>query len=113
MHPYALKNLTTAISHVKRFQEQVNQANPKTENALLSKEALVDVIDSSGIILNGLLPLLEEFEKSAGQTPCMYKALVLDFSLMINGMICSRRTAQSIGVHLNYTRSEAVHPPGH
>ncbi|KAI0810964.1 hypothetical protein BC629DRAFT_1589705 [Irpex lacteus] len=69
VHPYALKNLTTAISHVKRFQEQVNQANPKTENALLSKEALVDVIDSSGVILNGLLSLLEEFEKSAGQTP--------------------------------------------
>ena len=59
------------MAHLKRLQEQVNQANPKTENALLSKEALVDVIDSSGVALNGLLPLLEEFQKGAGQCPGM------------------------------------------
>ena len=71
VHPYALRNLSTAIAHIRRFQEQVNQAHPKTDNALLSKEALMDVIDSSGVILTGLTPLLDECKKGTAQNPGM------------------------------------------
>ncbi|KAI0345167.1 hypothetical protein BDW22DRAFT_1390553 [Trametopsis cervina] len=69
IHPFALKNLLAAVTHVKRFYDQIHQASPKTELAQLAKDALSDVIDSSGIILNALGHLLEDFEKIVTQNP--------------------------------------------
>ncbi|KAI0689786.1 hypothetical protein BC835DRAFT_1367462 [Cytidiella melzeri] len=67
IHPYALKNLMTAVIHVRKFYEQINQEVPKTENAQLAKDALVDIFDSSGVVIGGLTPLLEEFQKGVAQ----------------------------------------------
>ena len=69
VHPYALRNLKSAIGHVKRFQEQVNPLSPKAETAQIAKDALMDVVDTSGVSLAVLLPLLEELEKGVPQLP--------------------------------------------
>jgi hypothetical protein len=79
VHPYALKNLYTAVANVKRFHDQVNQALPKTENAQLAKDALTDLFDSSGVVMAGLTPLLEELQKGASQVAGTYDSFSLKF----------------------------------
>ena len=56
-----------AVGHAKRFREQIDKAAPTTENALLAKEALVDVADSSGVDLIAFSIFLEDLEKHASQ----------------------------------------------
>jgi hypothetical protein len=79
VHPYALKNLYTAVMNVKRFHDQVNQALPKTENAQLAKDALTDLFDSSGVVMAGLTPLLEELQKGAAQVAGTYESFLIRF----------------------------------
>lgn len=62
LHPFALRHLTEAVAHVKRFRETVNPLPPKGENSQIAKDVLIDTVDASGVDLNILLPLLEEFK---------------------------------------------------
>lgn len=69
VHPYALRNLHAAVGHLERFQAQISPLVPKAENAQLAKDALMDIVNTSGVSLGPLIPLLDEFQKNVSQIP--------------------------------------------
>lgn len=62
LHPYALRNLHTAVGHVKRLRDALNPLPPKGENSQIAKDILMDTVDSSGVDINVFLNLLQSFK---------------------------------------------------
>lgn len=62
VHPFALRNLQEAVTHVKRFRDELDPLPPKGENSQIAKDILMDTVDSSGINLTALLSVLEEIK---------------------------------------------------
>ncbi|KAJ3490206.1 hypothetical protein NLI96_g1591 [Meripilus lineatus] len=66
-HPYLVKCLQIALKHVTGFFDFLKEMNPRGENAQIARDVLVDTIDSSGIDLQVLVPLFDEFMESAAR----------------------------------------------
>ncbi|KAJ3768879.1 hypothetical protein FB446DRAFT_694341 [Lentinula raphanica] len=64
VHPQALKNLRIALGHVNQFRKYLTRLTPTTENSQLSKEVLIDLVEHSGIDIQGLDEILERLEQS-------------------------------------------------
>lgn len=64
VHPKALQNLRVALGHVKQFRNYLVGLTPRTENAQLSREVLLDLVECSGIDIPGLDAILEKLSKS-------------------------------------------------
>lgn len=62
LHPLVLNNLRDAIGHVRRFRDELDPLPPKGENSQIAKDVLMDTVNSSGVNLDALLPLLEEIK---------------------------------------------------
>ncbi|KAI0928422.1 hypothetical protein AcV5_005998 [Taiwanofungus camphoratus] len=60
IHPYALNRVHTALGHVKRFRDHVATLSAKGEREQIAKDALLDVVDCSGVDLEGLGQLLDD-----------------------------------------------------
>ncbi|KAF9265473.1 hypothetical protein L218DRAFT_957050 [Marasmius fiardii PR-910] len=60
IHPRALQTLLEAITNVKQVRERLGSLTPKSENSQIARDALVDQVDSSGINLTSLLPILND-----------------------------------------------------
>ncbi|KAI0082625.1 hypothetical protein K474DRAFT_1654738 [Panus rudis PR-1116 ss-1] len=64
-HPYAIRNVQVALSHVKRFRDEIKGHTARGENAQIAKEFLMDLLNSSGVNLDELSPILEECKANA------------------------------------------------
>ncbi|KAJ3989410.1 hypothetical protein F5890DRAFT_1251657 [Lentinula detonsa] len=64
VHPKALRNLRTALGHVNQFRKYLTRLTPSTENSQLSKEVLIDLVEYSGVDIQGLDEIFEKLEKS-------------------------------------------------
>ncbi|KAF5377046.1 hypothetical protein D9757_007706 [Collybiopsis confluens] len=64
VHPRALQNLQTALTHVKQLGSYLASMTPRTENAQLSREVLLNLVECSGIDLEGLDSILDKLAKS-------------------------------------------------
>ncbi|KAE9393028.1 hypothetical protein BT96DRAFT_999829 [Gymnopus androsaceus JB14] len=64
VHPTALQNLRVSLGHVKQFRNYLAGLTPRTENAQLSREVLLDLVECSGIDVSGLDAILEKLFKS-------------------------------------------------
>ena len=62
VHPYAFQNLKEAITHVKRFRDELDPLPPRCESAQIAKDILMDAADSSGVDLKSLLHVLDEIK---------------------------------------------------
>jgi hypothetical protein len=58
LSPDALAKLCTTVRDVKQFYDQLKRLDPNGENGNISKNALLDTVDSSGINLEALESLL-------------------------------------------------------
>ena len=58
VQPYALDNLCTALKHVVLFHDRLRGKRAKEENTQIAKEVFFDLIERSGINLDGLVSLL-------------------------------------------------------
>ncbi|PBK97052.1 hypothetical protein ARMGADRAFT_1010562 [Armillaria gallica] len=61
VHPRALVNLKQALSNVRDFRSTLGSLTTRGENSQIAKDVLVDLVDCSGVDLNALNPLLDEF----------------------------------------------------
>ncbi|KAK0463953.1 uncharacterized protein EV420DRAFT_1264492 [Desarmillaria tabescens] len=61
VHPRALVNLKQALSNVRSFRSSLGSITARGENSQIAKDVLVDLVDCSGVDLNALDPLLDEF----------------------------------------------------
>ncbi len=59
-HPFPIKNLQTAVGHVKRFREHLGSLSPKAKNSQIAREVLLDAVDCSGVDIYALPKLLNE-----------------------------------------------------
>ncbi|KIK57736.1 hypothetical protein GYMLUDRAFT_228779, partial [Collybiopsis luxurians FD-317 M1] len=64
VHPVALQNLRTALAHVKQYETYLASLAPRTENAQLSREVLLDLVECSGIDLQGLKSIFDKLAES-------------------------------------------------
>lgn len=64
-HPYAVRCLLVALTYVKGFRDFLSGLSPRGESAQIAKDVLLDSVDSSGIDLNALIPILEGTLESA------------------------------------------------
>ncbi|KAJ4487872.1 hypothetical protein J3R30DRAFT_3432041 [Lentinula aciculospora] len=64
VHPKALHNLRIALGHVNQFRKYLTGLTPSTENSQLSKEVLLDLVEYSGIDIQGLDEIFEKLETS-------------------------------------------------
>ena len=75
LHPYAAGNLHVALQHIKRLHDDLKSLSPKSENAQMAKDVFMDGLESSGIYLDALEPLLKEIhresQKTAGMGSCL------------------------------------------
>lgn len=74
VHPHAVGNLVAALGHVRRFHDDLTTLSPKSENAQMAKDVLLDGVDGSGVHLDRLEPLLQEFAKEASKIPGMFQS---------------------------------------
>ena len=56
--PYALHNLCTALKHVVLFHDRLRGKRAKEENTQIAKDVFFDLVEHSGINLEGLASLL-------------------------------------------------------
>ncbi|KAK0210934.1 hypothetical protein DFS33DRAFT_1296412 [Desarmillaria ectypa] len=61
VHPRALVNLRQALSNVRNFRNSLGSLTTRGENSQIAKDVLIDLVDCSGVDLNALDPLLDEF----------------------------------------------------
>jgi hypothetical protein len=61
----ALLKLRTTVRDVKQFYDQLKSLDPNGENGAISKNALLDTVDTSGINLETLESLLSRISKKA------------------------------------------------
>ncbi|KAF9075212.1 hypothetical protein BDP27DRAFT_1315692, partial [Rhodocollybia butyracea] len=71
VHPTALQNLRTSLGHIKQFQAYLAKLTPRTENAQLSRDILLDLVECSGIDIQGLDAILEKLSKSVQEFSAM------------------------------------------
>lgn len=63
LFPDALARLRLTVGDVKRFYEYLKSLETSGENGVMSKNALLDTIDGSGVKLEALESLLADFSK--------------------------------------------------
>ncbi|PBK78348.1 hypothetical protein ARMSODRAFT_947241 [Armillaria solidipes] len=61
VHPRALVNLKQALNNVRNFRSTLGSLTTRGENSQIARDVLVDLVDCSGVDLNALDPLLDEF----------------------------------------------------
>lgn len=59
VHPFALQNLIAALKHIKRFYQYVKSTTASVEKSQIAKDLLLDLVDCSGLNLEGLETVLE------------------------------------------------------
>ncbi|PCH37980.1 hypothetical protein WOLCODRAFT_64515 [Wolfiporia cocos MD-104 SS10] len=59
-HPYPLDKLQKAAAHVKKFRDYISSLSASGENAQIAKDALLDVVDCSGVDLDHFQRVLGE-----------------------------------------------------
>ncbi|KIK08291.1 hypothetical protein K443DRAFT_672780 [Laccaria amethystina LaAM-08-1] len=59
-HPQATWNLFTILQHLKRFRTYLGSLSAGGENSRIARDALVDLVDCSGVDFEALYPVLEE-----------------------------------------------------
>ncbi|KAF7778667.1 hypothetical protein Agabi119p4_3012 [Agaricus bisporus var. burnettii] len=59
IHPFALQNLITALRHVKKYYQFLKSLSARVETSQIAKDVLTDMIDYSGLNLEGLEGILE------------------------------------------------------
>lgn len=59
IHPFALQNLITALRHVKKYYQFLKSLSARVETSQIAKDLLTDMIDYSGLNLEGLEGILE------------------------------------------------------
>ncbi|TFK76292.1 hypothetical protein BDN72DRAFT_830846 [Pluteus cervinus] len=60
VHPFVLMLLSGCTIHVKKFRNYLASLDPAREMAKTARKALLDIVDSSGVRLEPLEPLLKE-----------------------------------------------------
>jgi len=58
-HPFALQNLITALKHVRRYYQFLKTSSAKIEKSQIAKDVLIDMIEYSGLDLEGLETILD------------------------------------------------------
>jgi hypothetical protein len=81
VHPLALTNLTTVVFHVNRFHQYLTSMTPKQENSQYAKEIMLDLVNSSGLVLKVLEDTLSTAIPEASAIP----------SACINSIVYSSR----------------------
>lgn len=66
LYPDALAKLRVTVGNVKQFYEQLKNIDPNGENGAIAKNALLDTVDSSGIMLEALESLLTQISEKNG-----------------------------------------------
>jgi hypothetical protein len=66
LSPDALAKLSTTVRDVKQFYGQLKSLDPNGENGAISKNTLLDTVDSSGINLEALESLLTRTSEKVG-----------------------------------------------
>ncbi|KAF9454558.1 hypothetical protein P691DRAFT_770453 [Macrolepiota fuliginosa MF-IS2] len=59
IHPFALQNLITALKHVKRYHQYLKSMSVSAEKSQIAQDLLVDMVDCSGLNLEGLETVLD------------------------------------------------------
>ncbi|KAG6336414.1 hypothetical protein ID866_2687 [Astraeus odoratus] len=59
VHPLLLANLIEMVAHVNRLYQSLNSMRAKVENAQIARDILLDMVDSSGLNLEGLEGILK------------------------------------------------------
>jgi hypothetical protein len=81
-HPLSLMNLTAVVFHVNRFHQYLTSMTPKQENSQYAKEIMLDLVNSSGLVLKILEDTLNVAipEASAVLSACI-KSIVYSLKL--------------------------------
>lgn len=68
-HPLALTNLTAVVSHVNRFHQYLTSMTPKQENSQYARDIMLDLVNSSGLVLKALENILSAAIPEASAIP--------------------------------------------
>ncbi|KAI6109497.1 hypothetical protein F5141DRAFT_1063741 [Pisolithus sp. B1] len=69
VHPLLLANLINMISHVNQFYQWLNSVTAKGESAQMARDALLDVVDYSGLNLEALEDIFKNVLKEVSTMP--------------------------------------------
>lgn len=102
VHPRALVNLKQALSNVRDFRSTLGSLTTRGENSQIAKDVLVDLVDCSGVDLNALNPLLDEFIlKSKGIEGKIFKVVIVYREVTIRSQL-KRHDEVSLYASLRY-----------
>ncbi|OJA14296.1 hypothetical protein AZE42_10485 [Rhizopogon vesiculosus] len=69
VHPLALTNLTAVVFHVNRFHQYLTSMTPKQENSRYARDIMLDLVNSSGLVLKVLEDILSTAIPEASAIP--------------------------------------------
>ncbi|KXN86898.1 hypothetical protein AN958_09493 [Leucoagaricus sp. SymC.cos] len=117
VHPFALQNLVTALKHVRKYHQHLKSASARVEKSQIAKDLLVDMVDCSGIDLEGLETILDGSVQSVEALPRLlsFPCALIELTSIAAGdcrtALASCQPTQSLRSHLSVIVNKITDTP--